>query len=97
MTGTINKGDVVIIDKKYNDIKKNDVIAFKEQGKVVVHRVVKVRHDSIYKSYKTKGDFNKNIDSWIVKKDAIVGKEVMRIRWIGWPTVLLSEALQNND
>ena len=95
MKGSINKGDVVIIDKRYKSIKKNDVIAFKEQGKIVVHRVVKVRHDSITPSYKTKGDYNKNVDSWIVKKDAIVGKEVLRIRWIGWPTVILSELLQN--
>ena len=95
MKGTINKGDVVIIDKRYKSIKKKDVIAFKEQGKIVVHRVVKVRHDSVTPSYKTKGDFNKNVDSWIVKKDAIVGKEVLRIRWIGWPTVILSELLQN--
>lgn len=95
MKGSINKGDVVIIDKRYKSIKKKDVIAFKEQGKVVVHRVVKVRHDSIIPSYKTKGDNNKNIDSWIVKKDSIVGKEVLRIRWIGWPTVILSELLQN--
>ena len=97
MKGSINKGDIVIIDKRYNSIKKNDVIAFNEQGRVVVHRVVKVMKDSNEKSYKTKGDNNKNIDSWVVKKDAIVGKEVVRIKWIGWPTVILSEILQPRE
>ena len=93
MTGSINKGDIVIIDKKYKSIKKNDVIAFEEQGKIVVHRVIKVRHNTKEKSYRTKGDYNTTPDGWVVKKGAIVGKVVVKIKWLGWPTVALSELL----
>ena len=91
MTGTINKGDIIIIDKKYGDINNKDIIAFQEGSKVVVHRVVKIV-DGNY--YKTKGDANNSEDSWVVTKDAMKGKVIFTIKWIGWPTIALSELLK---
>ena len=92
MTGTINKGDIVIIDKEKFNPKKGDIIAFQEDGKIIIHRVVRVI-DKKEGMYKTKGDFNKNEDSWVVKKENIVGKVRKRIVFLGWPTVKLSELI----
>ena len=42
MAKVINKGDIVIIDKKQKDINKNDVIAYDQGGRIIVHRVVDI-------------------------------------------------------
>lgn len=94
MTGTINKGDIVIIDKRDKNVKRGDIIAFKEQGKIIVHRLINIKSNHKIKFYQTKGDANKSKDNWLVSKENIVGKVKLRIRWIGWPTVALSELLQ---
>lgn len=93
MQGTINKGDIVIIDKKKKEIKKGDIIAFQELGKVVVHRVIEVEQDKNH--FRTKGDANESEDAWVVNNNDVVGKVVMNIKWLGWPTVSLSELIKN--
>lgn len=94
MTGTINKGDIVIIDKRDKKVKRGDVIAFKEQGRIIVHRLVDVKVNHKVKFYQTKGDANRSKDNWLVSSENIVGKVKIRIRLLGWPTVALSELLQ---
>ncbi|MBQ6135049.1 MAG: signal peptidase I [Bacilli bacterium] len=94
MAKTINKGDMVIIDKSAKDIKVKDVIAFEEQGRVIVHRVISIDDLNDIRLYQTKGDANPTKDGWKVNDNTLVGKVVLRIRWLGWPTVKLSELLQ---
>ncbi len=94
MKGSINKGDIVIIDKKVKQVNKNDIIAFREQGRVVVHRMIGIKEKNGIRYYQTKGDANKSKDGWLVSKGNVVGKVKARIRWLGWPTVALSELLQ---
>lgn len=94
MTGVINKGDVVIIDKKKRSLyEKYDVIAFNQSGEVVVHRIIDVIEEEDSISYKTKGDANNAEDAWIVKSDNIVGKVNVRLPFLGIPTVTLSELI----
>ena len=92
MSKALNKGDIVIIDKKQKEFKKGDIIAFKEDEKLVVHRVIKV-YDETNKMYQTKGDANNKRDAWLVTNKSSFGKVVFRIRWLGWPTIALSELL----
>lgn len=97
MQGSINKGDIVILDKKDKYPKKGEVMAFKEQGKTIVHRVVQIKKRNGEFVYITKGDHNKSRDNWYITRDAIVGKVEVRIRWLGWPTVSLSEMIMNKE
>lgn len=97
MQGSIDKGDIVIIDKHDKTPKENDVIAFHEQGKIVVHRMVNIKDLGTVNYYITKGDANNDIDAWYVAKESIVGTVKLRIRWLGWPTVALSELLQQGS
>ena len=95
MTGTINKGDVVVIDKKKREYKKNDIIAYNYDNTIIVHRIVGTKDFKAFIAYKTKGDANESEDSWISYKQNIKGKVLFRIKYIGWPTVKLSEYISN--
>ena len=95
MKGTINKGDIIIIDKKAKNINIKDVIAFKEQGVIIVHRVVDINKRVEGQKYQTKGDANETADAWKLSDQDIVGKVVLRIRWLGLPTVALSELIKD--
>lgn len=96
MTGAINKGDAVIYerynDKDNNKISDGQIIVFKKNSMMVVHRVYRsIPVDDGYFIYQTKGDANKNIDNWLVKPEEIVGLVNKRVLWIAWPSVLLNE------
>ena len=95
MTPKINMGDVVLIDKDINKdkIKVGDVIAFKHEGNIIVHRVVSLNMKKNNKIYKTKGDNNKDSDAWVITQDDLVGKAQLRFRYIGWPTIVLNQWL----
>lgn len=97
MSPLIKKGDIVIVDKKcsYNDLEKGDIIAFKKEAIIVVHRIFKkVKIGDSYLIY-TKGDANNNIDDFVIEKDMIVGKVKQKISSIGYPTVWFNEFKEN--
>ena len=92
MTGTIDKGDAVIYER-YNGepLHEGDIIVFKIENTLIVHRInKKVFLDEEY-AYITKGDYNKSIDNWIVESDMIVGKVVNKVKYIAWPSVWINE------
>lgn len=97
MEPNINKGDVIILEKLKDstdvNIKKGDVIAFRSSSIVVSHRVVKILNVNGVNYYYTKGDNNKEIDKYPVVLDDIVGVFRLRIRALGWPSVILGELL----
>lgn len=93
MTGTINKGDAIIYKKikKEDQVKKNQVIVFKKNNVMIIHRVVDIFSLDDEKVYQTKGDANKEKDDWLVKQEEIVGVVNKKVLWIAWPSVLLNE------
>lgn len=93
MEKTISKGDVVIVNKKYNNLKEEDIIAYNYEGKIVVHRINEIIYsnkDSDIYIY-TKGDANKEKDKYKVTEEMIIGVVNFKIPLIGYPTVLLNE------
>ena len=91
MEPKISKGDVVIVDKNYNEINVGDVLAYKNDGKVIVHRIYRVvKNNDEYFVY-TKGDANNDYDKYKVTEDMFVGIVKIKIPLIGYPTVLLNE------
>ena len=93
MVPAINKGDAVIIKKvnKDTNIKKNQIIAYEKDGKIVVHRVKSIRKDKDNIYYTTKGDANGGNDPSEVKTKQVKGVVKLRIPFIAYPTVWLSE------
>lgn len=91
MEPKISKGDVVIVDKNYSGINVGDVLAYKYDGKVIVHRIYRiVNNDNEYYIY-TKGDANNDYDKYKITNDMFVGVVKFKIPIIGYPTVLLNE------
>ena len=91
----IKKGDAVLIDKindKQKDkLKEKDVIAFKEDGNVITHRIIKIEKDKENTYYITKGDNNSTKDVTKKTKDDIIGIVRIKIPLLGYPSVEISE------
>ena len=78
MEPTLHVGSVCFVNTKikYEDIKVNDIIAFKSKiGMRVTHRVVSVSEDG----FETKGDANESKDGPIITKDEYMGKTIFSI------------------
>lgn len=86
----ISKGDVVIIEKNTDDLKIGDVIAYKYNDIVIVHRLVKITSDSKNMYFYTKGDSNNMIDNYPIPIKNIIGVVNAKIPYIGIPTVWLN-------
>ena len=74
MEDTINIGDLVVV-KITKDIEVNDIIAFKQEGNLIIHRVINIKDNEII----TKGDANNEEDTPI-KEEQIIGKECFKIK-----------------
>ena len=92
MEPEIYKGDVVVIEKigdNYDLLDLNQVIAYRYNDIIVVHRLVKVINVDGEKFYYTKGDANNDIDNYQITKDMIIGIVNVKVPYIGLPTVWL--------
>ncbi len=98
MTPKIRKGDIVVLRKykinELNRINKGDILVYKHDNKIIVHRVVKIYNEEENFSFRTKGDNNKVKDSWIVEGKEIVGIVKFKISFLGYPTVKLNELMR---
>lgn len=92
MTPNINKGDVVIIEKtnNYDEIEVGQVMAYKYNNVIVVHRVIKKINDNGSYYFYTKGDNNQDEDNYPIKEDMVIGVVDVKIPYIGIPTVWLN-------
>ena len=95
MTPEIQKGDLVIIDKKVdkNNLKLNQVIAYKNENSIIVHRIDEIVGSKEQMYYITKGDANLSPDAILVDKDMIIGIVEMKIPYMGLPTIWIHEML----
>ena len=93
MTPNILKGDVVVIEKIPNkqDIEIGQVIAYKREDIIVVHRLVKKIKVNGEVFYYTKGDANNDVDKYKITEDMVIGIVNIKIPYIGYPTVWVNE------
>ena len=93
MFPTLQKGDAIIIERLNDEEKKKittgDIIVFKEDGNIITHRVVEVKEGI----YITKGDNNNTKDVNKKTKNDIIGIVKVRIPYLGYPSVIVSEML----
>ena len=83
MEPTIDTGSLCFINKNadYEDVKEEDVIAFKlSDGTLVTHRAIEITETGIV----TKGDNNDDADINQVKKENFVGKNLFWVPKLGY-------------
>ena len=95
MSPEIKIGDVVIVDKtKTRDkshFQKGEVIAYHKEDLIICHRISNVIKSGDKVLYETKGDNNDSTDQLLVETDQVVGIVKYKIKYIGYPTVLLNK------
>lgn len=92
MSPKIKKGDAVIIQKidKKAPIKEGEIVAYMKSGRIVVHRAVEVKKNSII----TKGDANTGNDPKPIPRNQVKGIVKFKIPFIAYPTVLLNDFIR---
>ena len=95
MKPVINKGDAVILKKvtPKTELKKGDIVAYtnEDNTRTIVHRIAEVSKSNGKKAYVTKGDANNGVDSNVVSPSQIKGIVKIKIPFIAYPTVWLTE------
>ena len=88
MTGEIDKGDAVLYER-YDEqiITEGDIIVFKVNNSLVVHRVVRVENINNVNRYYTQGDANDYVDQGYRTDSAVVGIAQFKIKYIGYPSI----------
>ena len=97
MNPVIKKGDAVILEK-INDktkLKKGDIIAYSNGKITIVHRIDSIKGSGNKQQYITKGDANNSADLKPVSRNQIKGVVKIKIPYIAWPTVWLTELLNS--
>ena len=92
MEKIINIGDLAItknIDSK--KIKIGDVIAFRKDNIVILHRVKEIHNDGDLLKFKTKGDNNNVADDFFVDSNLIEGVLYTKIPYLGSVLSFLSK------
>jgi len=94
MEPKIKKGDVVIVkQEKEEDLKVNDIITFKKGESKITHRITSISKKDDKNLFITKGDNNKIEDTEGVTYEDILGKEVVRLPFIGKIITLLNNQI----
>lgn len=82
MIPTIEIGDVVIIED-VNKANVGDIIAFRRESTVIVHRVINEMNVHGETMYQTQGDNNNIADLELVDTENIEGVYINKIPWLG--------------
>ena len=92
MKPVYEKGDAVIIEKKKPDqIKEQDILAFKKNNIYITHRVIEIIKNENNYNFITKGDNNKEIDKYKVTEKEAIGTVKYIIKYIGFPTIWFND------
>lgn len=92
------RGDMIIVEKVEEkdiaNLKVGDVIKFLTENYYVIHRIHAIEETKDGLVFTTKGDNNNAPDSKPVKPEQIQGKYRCHVKYVGFPSVWLSEALR---
>ncbi len=84
MESQIYPGDIVVVKEvDTNSLKKDDIIAFREENIVITHRIIDIIEENGIKKYVTKGDNNNTKDSGYVTQEQVEGIYKFKIGRIG--------------
>lgn len=83
-------GDIAIVKETRSDqLKKDDIISFREGQNIITHRIMQVSEESGQKYFKTKGDNNNYEDEKLVSEALVEGVVIGKIPFMGKIALLL--------
>lgn len=95
MKPKIYKGDVVLVerlnDKEKKELKIGDILIFKNQNKIISHRIYNIIERNNDRYYITKGDANEKPDAGATETRNVIGVVRLRFKKIGLISVWLNE------
>lgn len=84
METQIYAGDLVVVkETDTKELKKNDIIAFREDDIVITHRIIDIRNENGETRYITKGDNNNTEDHGYVTEKQVEGLYQFKISRLG--------------
>ena len=84
MEPTFYKDDLVIVQKcKIKELKKGDIITFRQNDRIISHRIFGITKDEEEVKFITKGDNNEVYDKNFVSMQDIYGKVLVSIPKLG--------------
>ena len=90
MTGSINKGDVVIFeDYRDQSVEEGRVLVFYKDKRLTVHRVDGIARINGETRYYTKGDANDGRDYGYITERDIEGVVLAKVSYVGYPSLWL--------
>ena len=98
MTGTINKGDIIIYEKyeEEEQVKVGSVIVFNNDDTKIIHRIIDKKTVGGKLIYHTQGDANQTKDEGYRVYEDIYGQVKLRIPYIGYFTLWINDLLGGN-
>lgn len=90
MMPELNVGDIIIV-KEVDNFKINDIITFRQNDKMITHRIIDITKKDNEEVYITKGDNNNVQDEGYVEPRDIEGKVINKIPLIGYITIFLQK------
>ena len=98
MEDELNIGDVVIIKRcSAEDVNVGDIIEYQMNDFTIIHRVVEKHQTKGEYYFRTKGDNNAQPDMKMVEEYQLIGKVVFKVRYIGYPSILMNLFKEQRD
>ena len=101
MKPVYDRGDAVLVDQSLKnaieDIQVGDILVFERSGIIMTHRVTSITFSNGHYVFTTKGDNNENDDRFITQDTQVRGVVIRYVKYIGYPTILLQEALNKEQ
>ncbi len=69
----------VVVVRAQRDYRVGDIISFRQEGAVVTHRIMEKTEGG----FRTAGDANNTVDSGTVPPDAVLGRVILCLPWLG--------------
>ena len=88
MEPAIDVGSLVITQYAHPaSLEKGDVITFirpSKEREFITHRIIDIKNKENLAIFKTKGDHNNSVDSWVLAGGGVVGKVVYSVPYLGY-------------
>ena len=98
MKDVYERGDAVLVEKynknNINNINIGDILVYEHNNLIITHRVVDKYYVNGHVNFRTKGDNNEAIDSNTIKEEDVKGIVINRIKYIGYPTIIIKDIFQ---